>query len=424
MKPTTVTSILFLALAANVHAIPQDFIGVNFFGPVIPAQPAFGANLTKDFLDKDNWDNNEFPGPWQDAPALAGESVRTMKEMPVLFGAVPMSVHAYAREGRLEEISITYLEAGAFFGFNLGGEKTDEEKVTGAARRAEFEKHYKKLERDLRDRLKGGCGRSRETNVGRSKMLRTTFSDYKWEDFVLRFAARDGHSISLHLSRGEDLPDSFLDPAAESLSRREREKAFKNNVHSTKRGDLLIGGLPAYQQGNTPFCGIHSLGMAAHYLGLRMHTEGLEASADFKNTGSAKGSKMVDVYRAVGEELRMRVSLTSKFDFDRARRSIEDGLPVIVWRRVTQEREAAHSMNAIRLASDPLADLPVSTESERERWPKRNYSHPSHASIVNGVNVERGEVIFTEPWGKQARNRRMRTEEMDTSVYAVFYFSP
>ena len=424
MKRITVTSILTLLLAANAIAIPQDFIGVNFFGPVIPAQPAFGANLTEDFLDEDNWDNNEFPGPWENAPALAGEKIKTMKEMPVLFGAVPMSVHAYEKDGRLKEISITYIDAGAYFGFNLGGEETEEQKSEGSAKRADFEKHYKKLERDLRDRLKGGCGRPRDTNVGRSKMLRTTFSDYKWENFVLRFAARDDHSISLHLSRGEDLPISFIDPAAESLSRREREKAFKDNVHGNERGDILIEGLPAFQQGNTPFCGIHSLGMAAHYLGLRMHTEGLEASANFKNTGSAKGSKMVDVYRAVGEELGMRVSLTSKFDFGRAQRAIEDGLPVIVWRRVTQEREAAHTKNSFLLAADPLAELPASSESERERWPKRNYSHPSHASIVNGVNIKRGEVIFTEPWGEQARNRRMTKEEMDTSVYAVFYFSP
>ncbi|MEM0895666.1 MAG: C39 family peptidase [Verrucomicrobiota bacterium] len=424
MKTFCLTFLFMTGLVLPVLSIPQEFFSNGVFtGPVIPSQPSFGADLTGDFLSEANWRSGEFPGPWTESPALEGETIKRMTSSPVLFGAVPLSVTAYYREEQLHEIAINYLNAGAFFGFNPGGERESEERAAGKRKRSEFDDHFDQLERDLRDRLRKGCGRSRDRSVGRSDLLRTTFSDFKWDDFVLRLAAREDHSISLLLTRSADLPETFLDESAEAMKRRDREDELVQQLRHTERGDILLGELPTYQQGNTPFCGVHTLGMAAHYLGLRMHTEGLEASADFKNTGSAAGSKMIDVYRAVAEELRMRVSVTSKFDADRVRRSLEDGMPVIVWRRVTREREDAHTWNASMLAANPSAPLPEVTDELRSSWPRRDYSHPSHASVINGINADRGEVIFTEPWGQSARDRRMHNEEMEASTYAVFYFS-
>ncbi|MEM9478136.1 MAG: hypothetical protein AAGA58_00585 [Verrucomicrobiota bacterium] len=424
MKTVCLTLILITGLTRPLLAIPQEFFGNGtFFGPVIPSQPSFGADLTGDFLSEANWQSGDFPGPWTDSPALEGETIKRMTSSPILFGAVPMSVFAYFRGDQLQEISINYLNAGAFFGFTPGGESEKAQKASGKQKRSEFDDHFDQLERDLRDRLRKGCGRSRDRSVGRSDLLRTTFSDFRWEDFTLRLAAREDHSISLHLTRSEELPETFLDETSESMKRRDREAQFVEQIRRTERGDLLLGELPTFHQGNTPFCGVHTLGMAAHYLGLRMHTEGLEASADFKNTGSAAGSKMIDVYRAVAEELRMRVSVTSKFDAERVRRSLEDGMPVIVWRRVSREREDAHTRNASTIASSPSTPLPEITDELRSTWPRRDYSHPSHASVINGINESRGEVIFTEPWGQAARDRRMHFEEMEATTYAVFYFS-
>jgi hypothetical protein len=48
----------------------------------------------------------------------------------------------------------------------------------------------------------------------------------------------------------------------------------------------------------------------------------------------------------------------------------------------------------------------------------------AHASVITGVNKKRDEVIFTESWGENNRNRRMRAEEMEATAYVTFLLEP
>ena len=423
MKRILFSALLLACTTCIAPAIPQSFFGGGFIGPIIPAHPRFGKNLTGDFLRLANWQTGELPGPWESQTALPGQTVQHMTAMPVLFGAVPDSVVAYGESGMLQEISITYLDAGSFFGFKLGGEKTHTQRSDGSALRMEFESHYLKLERELRRRLESGCGRGQPRPVGRSSLLRTVFIDYPWEDFVIRLAARQGHSVGLSIFRKGEAPTDFLTEAITGLDRRERANLLQKNVRHPDRGGVTIEDLPYFQQGNTPFCGIHSLAMAGHYLGLRISPKQLEASAQLRNTGSARGSRMFDLYKAVAEELGMRVSTSTKFDPKRVRQSIEAGIPVVVWRRVSEEREQAHTQFVERLKNDPHAVLPEPTPKQRQSWPARDRKgSPSHGSVVSGINQDRSEVVFSEPWGEHGRDRRMRIEEMQATAYTVFYF--
>ena len=229
--------------------------------------------------------------------------------------------------------------------------------------------------------------------------------------------------MSLYLSRRNRSLDSFVSKELLAMSRRDREELFSRNLVSNLRGDQLIEGLPLFTQGNTPFCGIHSLAMVAHYLGFRGPTETLAAAADFNNTGSARGSDMIEVYRAVAEELGMRVSIAPRFNASRVQRSIESGIPLIVWRRVSREREAVHTSNQRALQEDPLLPLEPPSLEDLEKYPKRDVKgSPSHASVITGINLKRNEVVFSEPWAPSSRQRRMRMEEMEATGYAFFFF--
>jgi len=136
-----------------------------------------------------------------------------------------------------------------------------------------------------------------------------------------------------------------------------------------------------------------------------------------------RGSRILELYHSVGDELGMDVQVSSRFDFERVQEAIAEGRPVIVWRRVSLDREKAHSQFAARLAHTPSAVLPEPNRNDRSAWPDRKKKGtPSHASIVSGFNAERNEVIFTDPWGEEARGRRMRVEEMEATVYAAFFF--
>jgi len=398
--------------AGPVAAIPNAFFGNGrFFGPVIPAQPRFQADLTAPFLDPAAWDRGAFPGPWSDPGP--DDATRTMTALPVLFGEVPMAVTARAQglEGPVRELAITYLDAGPFFGYNPGGEDSGGERAAGEARRQEFTAHFQRLARDLRERLAAGCGPPRLVAAGRSRLLRQTYLDHAWNGFVLRLVVRSGHSVELRVFREPAPAVTLLRPEVASLPSAERRERCRERVRVEDSGAWFLDGIPRTEQGLTPYCAVHTLALGGQYLGLNLGPGDLAAAAGFRNTGSARGSQVQALHAAVAEELGMHVAVSSRFDLPRVRKALEEGLPVIVWRRVSVEREELRTRQAGSLPPEPAA------------WPDRTASGtPSHASLVTGCSPATGEVFLTEPWGAASRHRPIQVAELEATVYAAFHF--
>lgn len=414
--PAALSLVFLLGLTPSLQAIPQGFFGNGFFGPVIPATPRFGADLTGDFLKVAAWENGDLAGPWEE---IKGSSSKRMTANPILFGAVPDSVKAQFDAGELKQLEIIYLHAGTFFEFKSGGEKSHQDRVAGRERRSEFDTLFRKQAANLRARLTKGCGKPTPVTIGTSNLLQARSEDYTWDGFRLRLAAREGHSVALVISRGP-AATGYLDPEIAKLGAAERSSRLQKNLRRNDYRDLNLEGIPVAHQGNTPFCGIHSLAMTAQYLGLTISADELAAAAQFKNTGSARGSRVLDLYKATAEEAGMTLKVSSRFDGRRLTKALESGLPVIVWRRVTKEREKAHHAFAQKLAKEPHLSVP---SSDPRNWPNRKSKRlPSHGSVITGYNAERREVIYAEPWGATARDRRMSADEMEASAYAVFYF--
>lgn len=425
----TLRSIFIFALIGSTlpaSAIPNTFFGNGNVVPIIPSMPRFNAEMTEEFLEKENWvdwEADTFSGPWEQDPSLGTTKIFRMTASPDVFGEVPMAIYAYGEGSELRELAIHFLDAGRYFGYQYGGESDRDAREQGRRRRQEFSSHYKHLLETIEERLEEGCGRGVEGFLGKSPHLRVGFTDYEWEDFVLRFVAREDFSVSLHIMRKSAVPDSLVDHAILRMSDREKDDLFEARVTHTETGDVQITGVPMFTQGKTPFCGIHTLAMAGYYYGLRISPEALAAGAEFKNTGSAKGSDLIGLYRSTADEVGLRVSVAPDFKMDRVSRSLKSGRPVIVWRRVSEAREKAHSANQLAWNTDRQFALPVPSPEELESYPdKSEKGTPSHASIVTGFNDERGEVIYTEPWGNETRDRRMRVEEMEATAYAVFSF--
>lgn len=425
MKAKALILALVLAGWTTGHAIPTSFFsnGANPV-PIIPSFPRFNADLTEEFLDEARWQADEFSGPWREEPSLPDLRVRRMTANPVVMGEVPMSVVAYGDGSRTREIAIHFIDAGLFFGYRYGGERNREEREAGRDRRREFSDHMETLFENLEQRLEEGCGRGIPGAIGRTPELRTEFLEYRLENFVLRLVEREEHSVSLHIYRDGAAPKSLVDRDWLEARRRERQERLESAVLQREDGGLQISGLPVLTQGMTPYCGIHSLAMVGHYIGMRSSPEALAAGAEFENTGSAGGSDMVGLHRAVARELDMRVSIAPRLDRRRFERSIEAGLPVIVWRRVSAERENHHARVAD--ATREGRDLPIVSLGEKElaRVPHRGArGTPSHASVLTGwAGDDGGEILYLEPWGEAGKGRRMRWEELEHSAYAVFHF--
>ena len=142
----------------------------------------------------------------------------------------------------------------------------------------------------------------------------------------------------------------------------------------------------------------------------------MAAAAGFQNTGSAGGSNMVKLYQAVASEAGLSMDRKSKFNEAAEKRALAGGLPVIVWRRFSWERNAQHDRVATGRTTlpDPRSTVEAAT------WPGADA--PLHASILTGYDANRGEVFFLESWTGRDKPRRMSFEEMAAMSYLVFIF--
>jgi hypothetical protein len=416
--PRSVLALLFSGLLApSAYSIPQDFNsgGGFFLGAGI-------GDMTDGFLRPQNWMGNAMPGKWIAAPGIEGEETRWLDGHPSVFGKTAQAVQTVARAGKIVSITINYLDAGAFFGYNPQATSEAEGAVSLKEKQRQFKQIYKDLDKDLRESLSKTCDDRGEVHqVGRSAFLRQAFLDFPFKDFLIRYAASENHSINVRIIPMDDRREDFLDPALDEVPAKKREADVLSKLEKGADGDVEIDGVPIFEQGPRPYCAISALGMVMHHLGLRLSVEDLAAGARLKNTGSAAGSKMIELYAAAAQEAGLKVMRAGSFDFKRAQRAIDEGFPIIVWRRYDAGRDRIHTRFAMAERDGretPL--LPEPDTADHATWPGKDA--PGHASIVTGYNAERHEVIFMEAWGEHTRGRRMRAEELEGTSYMAFYF--
>ena len=410
MKFLTILITSYLSCSLVCLAIPQNF-GGNLFGATFEPR-TINDDFTENLIAASAWINNQLPGTWKSIPSLDGDEVKILNVNPIIFGQHSSSVYANEEKGKLKSISILYLDSGKFF----NRRKISNESQDIKSLKREFKKTYDLIESTINKTLyKYTKSSPKESFVGQTDFLRNAYNDYKFGELTLRVSAKNGQNISLIIMRSEDVSKTYLSSRTSKLVKRERRKELQKNVQMQESGDIKINGIPMFRQGQRPYCAISTLGMATHYLGLRLGTDALAAGAKFRYIDTAKGSKMLDLYRAAAEESNAILQRGRSFDFKRAQKYLEKGFPIVVWRRYSHERNLLHS------AATQGAKLPELTPKDRIAWPTAENA-PGHASVITGFNKETGEVIFMESWGEHARNKRMRAEELEATSYATFYF--
>ena len=367
------------------------------------------------------WD--QLPGKWVEQAALSTESVKVLTAPASVFGHVPELVAARYEGSEVRSIYMQFADAGSYFGYTSRADLESGRKSAALQKRQrQFKRHYREITSALEKQLPKQVGaRGEQREVGKTEVLRSRYTDYDNGEVVVRLGASEDDYIYVEVMRSGDAEHGYMDPEVSAMKRKDRMRALREKVERGENGDVVIGEIPIFLQGSRPYCAINTLGMVTHHFGLRIPVNGLAASAGLKNTGSAKGSKIMELYYAAAQEADIKFMRASTFDFDRAQQAIDDGYPVLVWRRYSKGRDQLHTEFAKKFEADPAAELPApDSPSEIGSWPGKQA--PGHASVVTGYNAERGEVIFLESWGEHTRGRRMRAEELEATGYMVFYF--
>jgi len=333
---------------------------------------------------------------------------------PVL-GSVPGAVRARFVDGRIDCITLLFLDAGTYFGY-VPRDKADEVRAAGEE---DFRKRHAEVEAAVLAALeKTAAGPATTARIGRTNRMRQSVRVFPCGDLFARFQSVPAQLVKVTLFRTRGAAFSWMDPAVAAMATEGRTRARVAAVRTSTSGDRFLADIPLMPQGDRAYCGVSALAMVLQTLGLNVDTEDLAAAAGIR-FGSTAGSKIMETYFAAATEGNFKFARADTLDMARVQATIDRGLPVIVWRRWSQERDYLHTQFARRLAADPRAQLPPADADDRAAWPKdRNFNH---ASVVTGYNARRGEILFTESWSESLRGRRMRTEEMAATSHCVFY---
>lgn len=422
--------ILFPILLAASLVLPAGAIPNSIFGPVAQAEsPLNGQDLTDVFLGEDLWAGvSAAPGRWQDEASVPGTRSSFLLARPDLFGLETTLVRRLTRGDSLEEVQVTFADAGSFFGYfdeklpeGLSRRaRAEEVERRLAQRQAEFSDLYQATISDLRTALadRAERKRAREIKVGRSRTTRAVMEEYELGSVKARLLASPDRLVRVSFVRAENESDGWLDRELAALSDRDYQGWLRERVTTNEHGDVILGGMEIVPQGYKPYCGLNTLTMAARYLGLHLDEDWLAAAGEFQNTGSAAGSRMLSLYASVASEAGLRMDRSSRFDGNLVRKSLADGFPVVVWRRWSRERDHEHS--AVTRAVERGRE--ATFKHEEDSYPGE--SAPLHASVIVGYNEERREFLFLESWSSRGKPRRMLDREMEATAYLTFCFRP
>lgn len=369
--------------------------------------------VANDLIDSSVWSAQEFQALWRhDREEKPFALTRGYLLNPPWLAGIPVQA-ATARflGGEVDSLSVVILDAGEYFGFagaNVRGMSAEQ------ARKA-FDEEFARYKSRLLVALESMAAKAPvEFQPGERRAFHSKALLFRHGNVWSRVMAVDHQLLMIDFFRSES--------AARSLKSSALPPSPATNPLSThdSEGDHVITGIPMVHQGNRGYCGVATLAMIGQFLGLQPGAEEYAALAGFQY-GETKSPDIRELCSRVAQEAGVRATRAERFDFNRARASIDLGLPVLTFRRWSAERDYVHTLYSGRLArGETGASLPAPTMEDRHAWPGKDA--PAHASVVHGYNLQKREVIFSESWGEPTRGRRMRAEELEgTSYYAVYF---
>lgn len=331
-----------------------------------------------------------------------------------MLGRSAPSATACFEDGRLTSFSVVFLDSGTWFGYV----PDQEAKTVEAVRGPEFARLFREISADVAQQLGTAVGPGREVTLGVTPWLKQKATIFSHGGIGARLIVIPDQLVKLTVFRESADAAQLLSRDRRSRDKAAQLRAFSDAVRDTPVGDRLIDRLPVFPQGDRAYCGVAALAVTMQFCGLTLDTEEFAAASGIR-FGSTRKSHIREVYVAAAKEAGLQMFHTTKFDFARTQQTIDAGFPVIVFRRWNQERDYLHTAFAARFAADSRAELPRPDANDQKTWPDREGF--AHASMVNGYNAKRREVIFSESWSELARHRRMRTEELERTSYLAYY---
>jgi hypothetical protein len=367
------------------------------------------------------WRTPDFAKLWQRDAADAGAALArgTLAQPAKVFGLTPVSITSrFLPDHQVHSISIVVLDAGAFFGF--GNSNLPQGESFDAAKQR-FDSAFNERKQLLIAGLQSlPLQPDGAFNPGERSGLKLTSQMWSGGGAFARVLARDHQLLQVDFFRTAAESKSLLALPPAPQAKRPASALPPTSTPTPASPERRITGIPMIPQGNRGYCGVAILAMIGAHFGLTPGAEEMAAANGFVY-GMETNPDIREMFTMIAKEAGVKAQRSPKFDLASMKRAVDAGLPMVVFRRWAQERDYIHSTYSAQIARGMQAELPQPGMEDRKSWPGKDA--PAHASIVNGYRDDKREVVFTESWGQQARNRRMRYEEMEATSYYAVYFS-
>lgn len=427
----------------KLHMIPTTALRARIEPDGTPvAFEAPGPVLSRILTDPSLWKKENLPATSVTASQGANREIQEYQNVGNLLGLTARTVQAHMVNGEIQHFEILWLEAGFFFSKAKSGEveakiqKAQSEKDANEVRRLERElakvrvaeleenrKNFKAAFSDLEVQIPPALESALHTTgqkvrVGMGQMALTPI-EHDNKLVAARTLFDPTQLISTTITRSVDLSRRMVGNIAG------RRSDVRNNVIKAPNGDVYLENVPSSNQGPRGYCMFGTLAMVLQYFGANTTMEQLQSRfpAEFmKGDQGIRG----DLYLAAAKECKLRIEFSPTLSFAEIQRKIDQGIPIIVWRCFSGDRQALHNTWRDEVAKDYNFKIDDPRQAkEKGKWPLMgNADTGYHASVITGYSRQRGEVLFTESWGNLARNSRMSKEEMAATGYRYTVFFP
>ena len=190
-------------LSLPASAIPNAVGG--FLAQV--ESPLNNIEIGDRLLDPDVWESQQaLPGTWHQEAPIAEVQGSYLAARPKVFGLPAVMVQARHRNHALDSLSITFADAGSYFGYldetlpsGLNRRQQQKELLRRiTAKQRDFSLFFRRTEASLRATLqKLADKRPKDSTIGKSRTLRADTVDYRRGDLVLRLVVGTERLIRL-----------------------------------------------------------------------------------------------------------------------------------------------------------------------------------------------------------------------------------
>jgi len=330
----------------------------------------------KSFFDASFWTNPPLQS-WTTMRSTENEQVYSARTNIPFFGTdtqeIRIKTETINGDEYVKNIEVVVIEIGNYMAAtNSGGQSTISKIQQDANQlKARWPSVFNEKRSLLVSNMERFFGGSRSDAVGSLASVQKRIQVFERGDFTVQLMINNYALIEATIVK-KGLSVAGISEPKSGYNRK------LSSVKVDQNGDKFIE-VPMLDQGPRGYCGYGTLAMLARYYGMDINIDELAAKPDLWNEQSKSVALTCHL---------QKTETPSSVPLSVVTQCIDHGQPIIV-----------------------------------SRWTLPN-KQGGHSSLITGYNKTTGEVLLTESWGENARNHRMKLEELQKNMWAYFTFTP